>query len=187
MISVKRPSPERVEAYRRARLGVEPTSAPQSEPPSGFHHDTFERVIGSGSDDFDRARHGLEQWVAHRGSAVEVFPHDAALVPGSTVAIVTHQMGLWVLAACRVESVIDEAARFGFVYATLPDHPECGYESFVVSRRGVDVVFTIDAVSRAGIPIVRLGQPVARLLQRRASDAYLAALQAWVADATRHA
>ncbi len=32
-----------------------------------------------------------------------------------------------------VESVIDQPTRFGFVYATLPDHPEQGYESFIVN------------------------------------------------------
>ena len=86
-----------------------------------------------------------------RGSGVEVVPDDAALLPGTTVAILTRQLGLWVLAACRIESVIDEPRRFGFVYSTLPDHPECGYESFVVTNVDDEIVFTIDAVSRPGI------------------------------------
>jgi uncharacterized protein (UPF0548 family) len=186
VILVRRPTPERVEAYRQARLHVDPTAFPQSEPPSGFHHDIFDRVVGSGPDDFGRARRGLEQWAAHRGSAVDVLPDDAPLAPGSTVAIVTRQLGLWVLAACRIESVIDEPGSFGFIYATLPDHPECGYESFVVANHGEDVVFTIEAVSRPGIPLVRFGQPVTRLLQQRATDAYLAALQTFVEDTVRY-
>jgi uncharacterized protein (UPF0548 family) len=130
--------------------------------------------------DFDRARRGLERWAAHRGSGVEIHPPNAPLAAGTTVAILTRQLGLWVLAACRVESVIDEPTRFGFVYATLPDHPEQGYESFIVHEVDGKIIFEIDAVSRPGIPIVRLGAPVTRLLQRRASDAYLAALHSWV-------
>lgn len=179
---MRRPAPERVEAYRRARLASTPTALPASEPPPGFRHDSFRRVIGSGTEDFARARRGLEQWAAHRRSGVAVFPADAALDPGSTVAILTRQLGLWVLAACRVDSVIDESTRFGFVYATLPDHPERGYESFVVSVRDDQVTFEIDAVSRPAIPLVRLGAPVTRVLQRRASDAYLVALHSWVGD-----
>ena len=180
MILLRRPTPERVEKYRQARLHSAPTAVPAPEPPPGFRHDTFTRTVGSGPEDFGRARQGLERWAAHRGSGVEVFPLDAVLDPGATVAILTRQLGLWVLAACRVETVIDEATRFGFVYATLPDHPEEGYESFIVSNVDGEIIFRIDAVSRPGIPIVRLATPVTHLLQRRASDAYLAALGAWV-------
>lgn len=180
MILVRRPSPERVEDYRESRLNSAPTALPAPEPPSGYRHDIFKRTVGSGRMDFDRARRGLERWAAHRGSGVEIFPSDAPLAAGTTVAILTRQLGLWVLAACRVESVIDEPTRFGFVYATLPDHPEQGYESFIVNEVDGEIIFEIDAVSRPGIPIVRLGAPVTQLLQRRASDAYLAALNSWV-------
>lgn len=110
-----------------------------------------------------------------------MFPVDAPLEPGSTVAIVTRQLGLWVLAACRVESVTDEPSSFGFVYSTLPDHPERGYESFMVRHLGDgEVIFDIEAVSRPGIPLVRIGAPVTRMVQRRASHAYLAALRSYV-------
>ena len=183
---MRRPTSNRVEEYRQARLRSAPTASSESEPRSGFHQDTFTRTIGSGSAHFDRARQGLAHWAAHRRSGVEVFPEDAALVPGATVAILTRQLGLWVLAACRIESVIDEPTRFGFVYATLPDHPECGYEWFIVSLVGEEVVFTIEAVSRPGVPLVRLGAPVTRLLQRRASDAYLTALDTWMDDWQGH-
>ena len=186
MISVRHPSAEHVEAYRQARLDSPPTALPADEPPPGFRRDIFTRPIGSSAGDFERARHGLERWAAHRGSGVEVFPDTAALAPGSTVAIVTRQLGLWVLAACRVASVIDEPSRFGFVYATLPDHPECGYESFIVTFVDGQVTFEIEAVSRPGILLVRLATPMTRVLQRRASEAYLAALEAWVTVGDRH-
>lgn len=181
MISPIRPSPERVEAYRAARLTAEPTAPPRPTPPKGFRHDRYEQVIGSGAADLDRARLGLQRWAAHRGSGVEVLPADAGLTTGTTVAILTRQLGLWVLAACRVTSVIDEPTRFGFTYATLPGHPERGYESFVVELVDDDVVFRIEAVSRPDLPLLRLGSPITQTLQRRATNAYLRGLASWVA------
>lgn len=180
MIAVRRPSSPRIEQYRSERLDAAPTCVPGAEPPRGFRHESFSRVVGRGARSLAQARLGLQQWVAHRGSGVEVFPADVELAPGSIVALVTRQLGLWILAACRVEALVDEPSRFGFVYATLPDHPACGYESFVVRRDGDDVVFEIDVVSRPGVPLARIGAPVARLLQRNAANAYLDAMENWV-------
>ncbi len=72
---------------------------------------------------------------------------------------------------------VDEADRVGFAYGTLPGHPECGEESFVVSSdaRG-DVWFEIRAFSRPGTWYVRLGAPVSRLIQRSITELYLRAL-----------
>jgi uncharacterized protein (UPF0548 family) len=75
-----------------------------------------------------------------------------------------------------VTSVIDEPDAFGFTYATLPDHPADGYESFTVRAENDAVWFDIEAVSRPGIPILRLAAPVTRHIQKRATAAYLAAL-----------
>lgn len=176
MILVRRPSPSTVDAYRAERIGIPLPCPPTAAPPPGFRSTSFSRVVGSGDEAFDRARTGLREWAAHRGGGVEVFPHDARLVVGTTVAILTRQLGLWVLAACRVDEVIDEPDEFGFVYATLPDHPVCGYESFVVRCDGDRVTFRIDAVSSPGSLLVRLGLPVTNRLQQRAATAYLEAL-----------
>lgn len=176
MISVRRPSAGRIEGYRAERESVAPPCPPAEAPPDGFRTESFRRTIGSGDHDLATARTALQEWGAHRGSGVEVFPRDASVAEGETVAIVTRQMGLWVLAACRVVSVVDGPSEFGFTYATLPGHPECGYESFTVRRRGDDVAFEVEAVSRPGIALVRLGAPVTRILQRRASEAYLGAM-----------
>jgi uncharacterized protein (UPF0548 family) len=183
VISVRRPSPTEVEAYRQARVGVDPTARTASDPPPGFHHDRFARPLGSGPATFARARQGIERWVPHRGAGVEVEPHEAAPSEGATVAILTQQLGLWVLGACRVEEVVDAPDRFGFTYATLPDHPECGYESFTVVDAGHEVRFEIEAVSRPGIALVRLATPITRQLQRRAVGRYLDALARWVDEA----
>ena len=98
-------------------------------------------------------------------------------------AIVTRQLGLWVLAACRVGSVTDEPDVVGFTYMTLPDHPECGYETFTVRRTHDEVRFDIEATSKAGVLLVQLATPVTRRLQRRATNRYLDALARWTAAA----
>jgi uncharacterized protein (UPF0548 family) len=180
VITVRRPSALKIEQYRTERVGMAATCSPTTEPPAGFRHESFRRVVGRGAGPFDKARTGLRRWAAHRGSGVEVFPADADLAPSSTVALLTCQLGLWVLAACRIEALVDEPSNFSFVYTTLPDHPECGYESFAIRLDGDDVSFEIDAVSRPGIPLVRIAAPVTHRLQRNASIAYLTAMEAWV-------
>ena len=180
MISLRRPSQAAIDRYRADRLGVEPTCALAASPPPGFHHERFSREVGSGPADLERARAGLRAWAAHRGSGVEVHPAEATVEVGETVALVMRQLGLWVLASCRVVEVVDEPDTFGFTYATLPDHPECGYESFTVRLEGEVVRFDVEATSRPGIPLVRLGSPFTRQLQRRASNAYLESLASWV-------
>jgi uncharacterized protein (UPF0548 family) len=109
-----------------------------------------------------------------------VFPRTAKVIEGETVAILSRQLRIWVLAACRVVDVVDESSTFGFTYATLPDHPECGYESFTVSIEAGRVRFDIDAVSKPGIPLVRVLGPIGSRLQERVSYAYLEALAGWI-------
>ncbi len=181
MISLRRPTAAEIAEYRDSRLGSESTCLPAATAPAGFRTERFSQGIGAGDIDFERARTGLQKWRAHRDSGVEVHPNTSQLAVGETVAIVTRQLGLWVLAACRVTSVTDEADVFGFTYATLPDHPECGFESFTVRRTRDEVRFDIEATSKAGILLVRLGAPVTQHLQKRATHAYLDALARWTA------
>jgi uncharacterized protein (UPF0548 family) len=78
---------------------------------------------------------------------------------------------------CRVIYVVDEARRYGFAYGTLPGHPECGEEAFVVEHRPDDeVVFAISAFSRPADWLVRIGGPFVRRLQARATSSYLNAI-----------
>jgi len=170
---LRRPTAGEIADYRDSRLGSEPTCLPDASTPDGFSRERFGKPIGAGEIDFERARSGLQLWRAHRGSCVEVHLNTSQLAVGETVAIVTRQLGLWVLAACRITSVTDEADVFGFTYATLPDHPGCGFESFTVRRTLGEVLFDIEATSKAGNLLVRLGAPVTQHLQKRATHAHL--------------
>lgn len=181
MISLRRPSPDRIESYRAERVAMAPTTPPSAEPPPGYRSDAFDRVVGATADDFDRACDGLRHWAAHRRAAVEVVPADAPLVEGATVGLVMLQPGIWVLASCRIATVIDESNRFGFVYATLPGHLVDGYESFIVTRKGGQITFEVAMVSRPASVLIRAAGPVGRVLQRRAVDQYLTGIEDWVA------
>ena len=79
---------------------------------------------------------------------------------------------------CRVISVVDEDDRRGFTYGTLPGHPECGEERFVVERDSATgvVTATITAFSKPGGWRTRLLGPVGRIVQARMTQRYLDAL-----------
>jgi uncharacterized protein (UPF0548 family) len=87
------------------------------------------------------------------------------------------------VAACRIVRVVDEPGRYGFAYGTLPEHPEEGEERFVVTRDEHDgmVVFEVVAFSRPHDLLTKLGGPVPRAIQTRATARYLEGMRAFVA------
>ena len=179
MVFVRHPKPEDIEEYRAARANDQPTCLPMGAVPAGFVHDVVSREIGIGNDVLDHAREGLRRWAAHRNAGVEVYPSGAPLVAGETVALVTRHLGVWLIAGCRIVEVVDAPDRYGFTYATLPGHPERGWETFVVSADEAVVQFRIEAVSQPAATIVRLGSPIARRIQTRTTLRYLDGLERW--------
>lgn len=99
--------------------------------------------------------------------------------PGDTVWLVIPVLGRWwgVRAPARVVMVIDEPTRKGFVYGTLPGHPEDGEESFIVSQRDDGSVWiTIRAFSRPASRGWWAVYPVLRLMEEYYTRRYLRAL-----------
>lgn len=148
------------------------TGATASQPPAGFTVDHNQIQLGEGVQTFERAVSALRQWKQFDLGWVTVKPAGKPVQVGSTVAVQAHTFGFWSLSAARVIYVIDEvqtqSARFGFAYGTLPDHVEQGEERFMVERREDDSVwYSIYAFSRPHHPLVRLGFPLARMLQKR--------------------
>ena len=87
------------------------------------------------------------------------------------MAVQARTFGFWSLSAARIVYVIEEntaANRFGFAYGTLPNHVECGEERFMIERlENNSVWYDIYAFSHPEHPLVRLGFPIARKLQKR--------------------
>lgn len=138
----------------------------------GFNVDHNRIRLGEGRETYERAVAALKSWRQFELGWVTVAPPGKPLAVGTTVAVRFRIFGLWWLNAARIVYLIDERAgrnaRFGFAYGTLPDHVERGEERFRVEWRPDNSVwYDIHAFSRPKHPLVRLGYPVARMLQKR--------------------
>ena len=154
-------------------------------PPPGYRGAHARRVVGHGDADFAAASDAIRSWSLHRGQGFRVAPDDPPIAVGTEVVTAVPLAGpVHVLASCRVVAVVDEPGRFGFAYGTLAVHPASGEEAFVVEQTpGGEVIGEITAFSRPRHPLVRLGGPVARRQQARATEGYLDALARYVRDA----
>jgi len=143
--------------------------------PPGYRHDRHHRRIG-GSQVFDQAATALRHWAAHEGASVHIFPHDHPVSLGATILAVISLGPAQMVAPCRIVRVIDEFDRFGFACGTLPGHPECGEEAFVVERRADGTFFSVTAFSRPADPLAKLAGPVGRAIQLAVTRRFVNAL-----------
>jgi uncharacterized protein (UPF0548 family) len=150
--------------------------------PDGFRADKYVQALGRGDDVFTRACEGLRQWEPHRRAGVAVVPETPRLRAGTTLLVQFRAGPVYVVGGCRILHVVDEARRFGFVYATLPSHPEVGEEAFTVVSEDDEVRFEVAALSRWRDPVVRVGAPIARLVQVRTTRRYLRGMADYVAE-----
>jgi uncharacterized protein (UPF0548 family) len=192
MFVIGRPSEARLEEVLAEMRGATVTypevgaTARPGELPDGYHHVRATAELGSGDEVFAAAADGVRTWRLHRGQGFRVVPGDAGVVAGTDVVVDVPLVGVHVIAACRVVWSVDDADRVGFGYGTLPVHPESGEEAFVVERTpSGDVVVDVCAFSRPRHPLVRLGGPIARRQQRKATRGYVNALRDHVATALR--
>ena len=138
MLRVRQPSDAALTEALLRFSRLEPTypelgaSLGESLPP-GYHHGRSSIALGRGDEVWTAACAALDQWQAHRGAGVRVFPADAPEA-GATVALCVRIGPVVDVFGCRIVQVVDEADRYGFAYGTLPGHPERGEESFVLER-----------------------------------------------------
>ena len=136
---------------------------PDAYPP-GFHPLHVRARVGEGEQAFHRASEALLTWEMHRGSGVAVEATAERAAPGVEVTVTLAGV---IKAPCRVVWTVQEYRRTGWAYGTLPGHPECGEEAFVVSRTGDGTVWlTVSAFSRPARWYARAGGPAARGLQQ---------------------
>jgi uncharacterized protein (UPF0548 family) len=187
---LRRPSPARLERIladaRNAQLTygeLGATEHPDALPP-GYHHVRASRLVGEGEGAFASAVDGLRTWQLHRRQGFQVMPENPPIAAGTVVvSVIPLVPPVHVVASCRIVWTVDEPDRFGFAYGTLPAHPARGEEAFVVERdRAGGVTLTIAAFSAPRHLVTRLGGPMARHQQARATQGYLDALRAHVAQ-----
>jgi uncharacterized protein (UPF0548 family) len=174
-----KPTPADLDAFLADALG-RPYTYPDvgatllgREPPEGWVVDRNRVVLGRGGVAFDAGCREVRRWTMFRLGWVETYPPAAPIAEGTIVAVVARVPGLWVVNVCRIVATIDDrsgpVARFGFSYGTLPGHVERGEERFLIEWDYSDdsVCYDILAFSRPGNPLVSLGRPFARRMQRR--------------------
>lgn len=141
----------------------------------GMH--AFERSATLRRRDLDGAAADLLSWQVQARSGLRVAASETPLREGTVVLLRLGPGPLALRIPCRVVAVIDEPERKGFVYGTLPGHPESGEERFVVERRPDGVlVLTVGAFSRPATRLARAGGPAGRAFQRFMTGRYLRAL-----------
>lgn len=152
--------------------------------PTGFHEFSHRRVVGHGTDTYDRCVSALLSGRAHRAAGA---PLTGPFAVGGVVHI--RPAGIRSLSSpCRILRREEGSRRTVLVYATLPGHLECGEESFTVELgggrtdgNGADgtgdaVTVTVAAFSRPAHWLTRAGGPVALAAQRLMARRYVTAV-----------
>ena len=152
MFRLRRLSPTQLQNCLAASVKDDPSypevgATVSGELPSGYRHDHDCREL-VGPDAFERAAEGLRHWSAHEGAGIQIYPRRQRLEQEATILAIMSVGPAQMVAPCRIVRVIDTVDRFGFAYGTLPGHPECGEEAFLVESAGDLARFRIIAFSR---------------------------------------
>ncbi len=139
-------------------LAAHASLPPPDVPPAPGEVVDYHRVeLGRGAAAFERACEALRRWEMFRIGWVELHPADAPIRVGTTVGVLVRVLGLWSLNPCRI-----------------------------VARHDDDVVaYDLRARSRPAHPLVWLGYPVARVLQRRFARESMRAMARAVHESVR--
>ena len=169
---------DRAAALRAATLTYRDVGATLTGLPSGFHHLHHDGVVGQGRERFEQCTAAVLAWQVQLRSGARVAATDDPLVEGTVADVVLGPGPLGLRAPVRVVRVVDEPTRAGFVYGTLPGHPEDGEEAFLVHLDHDGTVrLAVTAFSRPGSLLTRVGGPIARVAQRIMARRYVAAIR----------
>ena len=164
---------ERLRSAEFTHADVGLTEQELTRAPDGFVLDRYSTELGVGDDVFTRGRRVLETVGNYPPSFTRVIRVDHTLEPGMVFGTLAKHLGFWSLHPCRVIYVVDDAVaesvRFGFGFGTLPGHAEIGEERFLI-RRALStnvVTYEVQAFSRPGQLVTKLGAPVTRAYQKR--------------------
>jgi len=150
------------------------------ETPPGYKIDHNRLRLGDGEAVYLRAVAALRNWKQFDLGWVTIVPAGTPVEVGRIVAVQASTFGFWSLSAARIVYIIEDEGpvrRFGFAYGTLPNHVECGEERFMIEwLEDNSVWYDIYAFSHPEHPLVRLGFPIARKLQKRFAKESLATI-----------
>jgi len=115
----------------------------------------------------------MRDWRNFAVSYISLYPPAPSIAEGTDLVVCAHHVVMWSINVCRIMYVIDESdskgKRFGFGYGTLPVYSEQGEERFLLSWNADSdqVTYEITAFSRPNSLLVRLGWPLAILIQNQ--------------------
>lgn len=168
-----------LETLADAELTYPEQGATRGEMPDGYDHLSIAAEIGEGEAAFDRAASALMHFDMHRRAGLRVDATGPAAAPGVTVAQAVGRSLVQVVAGCRVIYTVDEPARRGFGYGTLPGHPEIGEESFIVELTpSGQVRFALRSFAKPATAFGRATAPLGQAMQRFIVVRYVHALRA---------
>ncbi|QMU79576.1 DUF1990 domain-containing protein [Streptacidiphilus sp. PB12-B1b] len=135
--------------------------------PAGYRHLRHRTLIGSGPQVCAAAGEAVLSWRMHRAIGVRVTATDDRARPGVRVRVLIGRGGIGPAGLCEVVWAVEEPDRRGFGYGSLPGHPECGEEAFLVELAPDGRVwFTVTAFSRPACWYTRAAGPLVPLFQR---------------------
>ncbi|MEV7405708.1 DUF1990 domain-containing protein [Streptomyces sp. NPDC091267] len=134
--------------------------------PDGYRHLHHRNRVGRGRADFEAAGAAVTGFRMHRASGTRVRASAPRAEPGAAVRVALGAGPFRFVAPCQVIWTEYGPQRIGFAYGTLPRHPECGEESFVVDLADDGTVsFTVMAFSRPARWYTRLAGPLVPVAQ----------------------
>ncbi|MCW2919934.1 MAG: hypothetical protein JWN52_8002 [Actinomycetia bacterium] len=135
--------------------------------PEGYSHLRERTLLGQGPAVLQAATDAVLDWWMHRAVGVRIDSGGRRAAPGVTATVRLGVGPFSLLAPCEVIWAEEGERRAGFAYGTLPGHPECGEEAFIVSRDFEDDVWlTVTAFSRPATWYTRAGGPLVPVMQR---------------------
>jgi len=135
--------------------------------PTGYRHLRHRTRLGLGPDVFMAAGESVLTWRMHRAVGVDLTATADRAAPGVGVRVLLGRGGFGLAAPCEVVWTVEQPTRLGFAYGTLPGHPECGEEAFLVElARDGQVWFTVTAFSRPARWYTRAAGPLVPVFQR---------------------
>jgi uncharacterized protein (UPF0548 family) len=145
--------------------------------PSGYRHERRSATIGSGPDVFAQAASKLLSWQVHLQAGLRVSVSSAAAEHGTVLTLGLKTGPIQMVAPCRIVYIVDDVARQGFAYGTLPGHPECGEEAFIVDHHHDGTVsFAITAFSKPATRLAKVAGPIGVVIQREITSRYFRAI-----------
>jgi uncharacterized protein (UPF0548 family) len=171
-------------ALRTAELTYAEVGATRGALPAGYHHQHVSARVGTGRAAFEAAGEALLTWGMHEGAGLSARVSDRRVREGTVAELRLGPGPLGLRIPVRVLEVVEEEQRRGFVYGTLPGHPERGEESFAVELAADGAVFfDLVAFSRGGRWFTVLGAPVAWVGQHLVAQRYVRAVRTAAEDA----